>query len=307
MIAAGAIPLAAAAILIDLRMTQWAVGPRLIVVGVVAALILTMGWLAPSEGPSPRSYHSMLLVAGLIVLAVALQLLAEALGSSRPPGAGAEFWTFGLVCAVAATSARRANSAVCTLSAALAGGIALEGLVAWVFAPTSLSATRWVLLALTVGFGVGAVRLRDGQRRHAVALINAAGLATLVLALTLVLESSIATVVLRQGGPVIGGHGGGAAFGWKLWILAIGFGLIAYAGADREPGPAYIGVVVVLAFIQLAAFSPSGRGSIVGWPLFLLVVGGAGLAIGLRPTTPAPPRPTTPVAETIQLREDDEA
>src|SRR6185312_2426323 len=141
-IAAGAIPLAAAAILIDLRMTQWAVGPRLIVVGVVAALILTMGWLAPSEGPSPRSYHSMLLVAGLIVLAVALQLLAEALGSSRPPGAGAEFWTFGLVCAVAATLARRANSAVCTLSAALAGGIALEGLVAWVFAPTSLSATR---------------------------------------------------------------------------------------------------------------------------------------------------------------------
>jgi len=306
-IAAGAIPLAAAAILIDLRMTQWAVGPRLIVVAVVAALILTMGWLAPSEGPSPRSYHSMLLVAGLIVLAVALQLLAEALGSSRPPGAGAEFWTFGLVCAVAATLARRANSAVCTLSAALAGGIALEGLVAWVFAPTSLSATRWVLVALTVGFGVGAVRLRDGQRRHAVALINAAGLATLALALTLVLESSIATVVLRLGGPVIGGRGGGAAFGWKLWILAIGFGLIAYAGADREPGPAYIGVVVVLAFIQLAAFSPSGRGSVVGWPLFLLVVGGAGLAIGLRPTTPAPPRPTTPVAETIQLREDDEA
>ena len=37
--------------------------------GVIAALILTMGWLAPLEGPSPRAYHSMLLVTGLIVLA----------------------------------------------------------------------------------------------------------------------------------------------------------------------------------------------------------------------------------------------
>lgn len=306
-IAAGAIPLAAGAILIELRMTQWAVGPRLIVVGVVAALILTMGWLAPMEGPSPRAYHSMLLITGLIVLAVALQLLAEALGSSRPPGAGADFWTLGVVCAVAAACARRANSAVCTLIAALAGGIALEGLVGWLLAPISLNAVRWVLLALTFGFGVGALRLRDGQRRHAVALVNAAGLATLVLALTLVIESSIATVVSRLGAPAIGARAGGASFGWKLWILAIGFGLIAYAGSDREPGPAYIGVVVVLAFIQLAAFSPSGRGSIVGWPLFLLVVGGAGLVLGLRPTTPAPPRPTTPLAETIPLREDDEA
>lgn len=307
MVAAGAIPLAAAAILIEVRMTQWAVGPRLIVVGVVAVLILTMGWLAPLEGPSPRPYHSMLLVAGLIVLAVAVQVLAEVLGSSRPPGSGADFWTFGVVCAAAVACARRANSAVCTLIAAVAGGLALEGLVGWLFAPVSVNAVRWVLLALTFGFGVGALRLRDGQRRHAVALINAAGLATLVLALTLVIESSIATVVSRLGGPAIGAGGGGGSFGWKLWILAIGFGLIAYAGADREPGPAYIGVVVVLAFIQLAAFSPSGRGSILGWPLFLLVIGGAGLAIGLRPTTPAPPPPTTPVAETIPLREDDDA
>ena len=307
-IAAGAIPLAAGAILIELRMTQWAVGPRLIVVGVVAALILTMGWLAPMEGPSPRAYHSMLLITGLIVLAVALQLLAEALGSSRPPGAGADFWTLGVVCAVAAACARRANSAVCTLIAALAGGIALEGLVGWLLAPISLNAVRWVLLALTFGFGVGALRLRDGQRRHAVALVNAAGLATLVLALTLVIESSIATVVSRLGAP--GDRGPGRRR--LVWLEAVDPRDRIRADRLRRIRPrARPGVhwgrrgARVHPARRLLAVRPG-----VDRRLAAVSAGGrraAGLVLGLRPTTPAPPRPTTPLAETIPLREDDEA
>ena len=92
-IAAGAVPLSLAAIVIELRMTQWALGPRFAVVALIAGLLLTMGVLAPLEGPSPRAYHSVLLVAGLLPMVVALQLLAEVLGASRPPGAGADFWT----------------------------------------------------------------------------------------------------------------------------------------------------------------------------------------------------------------------
>jgi hypothetical protein len=94
--AAGAIPLALSAIVIDLRMTQWSVGVRLVVVALIAVLILTMGWLTPLDGPAPTQYHSMLLIAGLLPLLLALQLLAEALGSERPPGAGGQMWTFGL-------------------------------------------------------------------------------------------------------------------------------------------------------------------------------------------------------------------
>src|SRR5262249_55776694 len=111
--AAGAIPLALAAIVIDLRMTQWSVGVRL----VVAVLILTMGWLTPLDGPAPAQYHSMLLIAGLLPLLLALQLLAEALGANRPPGAGGQTWTFGLEAVIAGVAARRANSATCTLIA----------------------------------------------------------------------------------------------------------------------------------------------------------------------------------------------
>src|SRR5438067_1456844 len=174
--AAGAIPLALSAIVIDLRMTQWSVGARLAVVALIALLILTMGWLTPLDGPAPTQYHSMLLIAGLLPLLLALQLLAEALGSERPPGAGGQMWTFGVEAAV--------------------------------------------------------------------------------------------------------------------------------AGADREPGPAYIGLVLLLAFALLVGIPTINGASLIGWPLFLLALGVVGLVIGLRPSTPAPPPPPTAVAPTIPLGRD---
>lgn len=296
--AAGAIPLALAAIVIDLRMTQWSVGVRLVVVGLIAVLILTMGWLTPLDGPTPAQYHSMLLIAGLVPLLLALQLLAEALGSDRPPGAGGQTWTFGIEAVVAALAARRANSAACTLIAALAGAVAVEALVAWVFHPSGTGTARVALVLLTLACAGGAVQLRDRRRRHAVALVNAAGLLTLALAVSYLIQ-----LIVTVGTP-LGIHSSGAPFGWKLFILAMGFGMVAYAGADREPGPAYIGVVLLLAFSLLVGLPAVNGSSLIGWPLFLVALGVVGLVIGLRPSTPAPPPPPATVAPTIPLRED---
>lgn len=297
--AAGAIPLALAAIVIELRMTQWSVGVRLVVVALIAGLILTMGWLTPLDGPTPKPYHSMLLVAGLLPLLVASQLLAEALGAERPPGAGGQMWTFGLEAVVAGIAARRANSAICTFIAALAGAVAVEAFIVWAFNPGGAGTTRLFLVLLALGFAAGAVRLRDSQRRHAVALINAAGLVTLVLAVSYLVNIAVVAAV-----PLSVRSGGGAPWVWKLFILAMGFGMIAYAGADREPGPAYIGVLLLLAFALLVGLPAVNGASLIGWPLFLLALGVVGLVIGLRPSTPAPPPPATAVAPTIPLRED---
>src|SRR5581483_8037921 len=119
-IAAGAVPLSLAAIVVELRMTQWSLGPRFVVVALIAVLLLTMGSLAELEGEVPRAYHSVLLVAGLLPLVVALVLLAEVLGAQRPPGAGGLFWVFALEALVAFVCARRANSGASTLIGALA-------------------------------------------------------------------------------------------------------------------------------------------------------------------------------------------
>ncbi|MBV9838030.1 MAG: hypothetical protein JO156_07925, partial [Solirubrobacterales bacterium] len=109
-IAAGAVPLSVAGVLIELRMHQWSLGPRFVVIVLVAGLILARGWLAPTEGAAPRTYQSILLIAGLLPLIVALELLAEVLGARRPPGSGGVAWTFGAEAAVAAAAARRARS-----------------------------------------------------------------------------------------------------------------------------------------------------------------------------------------------------
>jgi hypothetical protein len=311
-IAAGAVPLALAAIVIELRMRQWSLGPRFAVVALIAGLILTMAWLAQLENETPRVYHSTLLVAGLLPLALALVLLAEVLGAARPPGSGGIAWTFAVEAGIAAAAARRANSAVCTLIAAVAAGVALEAFVTFVFKPHGLGTFRAMLLVLTLAYGAGALRLRDGRPRHSVQLVNASGLASLAVALTFVTAviSALASVGAGIGAivPLAGLAFAHVGFGWKLYLLAVGLGLISYAAADREPGPAYIGVAVLVAFVLFAGLPGAGAGSLVGWPLFLLIIGAAGLAVGLRPREPLPPPPGpgTP-APTVPLEAGDTA
>jgi hypothetical protein len=298
-IAAGAVPLALSALVIELRMTQWSLGARFVVVGLIAALLLTMGWLAPLENAAPRAYHSVLLVAGLLPLLLALELLGSLLGAHRPPGAGAQFWIFGLQALAAAACARRANSGVCTLIAALAAVVCVEGFVGWVFQPHGPGTFRAILVLMLLAFAAGTLRLRETARRHAVALVDAAGLATLLLALTFIAQTFVAAALTRT----IAGGAPDAAFGWKLYLLAVGLGLVAYAAVDREPGPGYIGTAVLVAFALLVGFPASGRGTLIGWPLFLLIIGGVGLVIGLRPREPLPPPPgSAPPAPTVPLR-----
>ncbi len=304
-IAAGAVPLALAAVVINLRMTQWTLGPRFVVVGLISLLLLTMGFLAPLESDVPRPYHSVLLISGLLPLAIALELLAEVFGASRPPGPGGVFWAMALEALTAFALARRANSGACTLIGALAAAIAVEEFVAWVFRPHGAGTFRAMLVVLTLAFIAGTLRLRDRRRRHAVQLVNAAGVMGLVLALSY-LASTLLLAAMRASGGILTHFGAtsGAPFGWKLYVLAVGLGLIAYAAVDREPGPAYIGVAVLGAFAVLVGVPIGERGSLVGWPLFLLVIGAIGLAVGLRPREPLPPPPSSgEPAPTVQLRD----
>jgi hypothetical protein len=83
--------------------------------------------------------------------------------------------------------------------------------------------------------------------------------------------------------------------GWELVLLATGLALAAYAAVDREPGPGYIGFVVLVLFIVLAGLPSSSGASLIGWPILLLLLGGAGVAAGLRPRRDLPPEPAPPV------------
>jgi hypothetical protein len=291
LIAAGAVPLALGVLLVNVRFdVQWSNGVLLVVTALACALVLGMGLLAPLEGERPRSYQQVLLLAGLLLGFLALLRLARVLGAHSPLGAaGSRTWIFAIVALFAAWVARARRSAFCALIAALAAVVTMLAFVDWVFSPSGPATTRWLLLALAVTFVLAALARRERERRESVYLIDAAGVAILLLGV------SFAGALLRIL-TLIGAPGGAPGGGWKLVLLAAGVGLVAYAGVDREPGPGYLGTLVLLLFVALAGIPGAGGASLWFWPLVLLVLGGAAIAAGLRPRQELPPEPHGPGA-----------
>lgn len=289
LIAAGAVPLALGVLLVNARFdAAWANGILLVLTALACALVLGMGLLSPLEGERPRSYQQVLLLAGLLLGFVALLRFAQVLGADDPLGAaGSRVWVFTVVAVGAGWIARMRRSAICALVAALAGLAAVLAFVDWAFDPEGPGTTRWVLLALAIGFTLAALARRDRARRESVYLIDAAGVAILLLGLTFVGALFGILTLLGVPGEAPGG-------GWKLVLLGGGLGLVAYAGVDREPGPAYLGTAILLLFVGLVGIPGADGASLWFWPLVLLLLGAVAVAAGLRPRQPLPPEPAPP-------------
>ena len=290
-IAAGAAVLTVGIATVNARMAvRWDPAILLVLTGLGFGLVFGMGLLAPREAPAPRAYQSILLVAGLVLEAIALYRLDQVLGTDRPLSAsGSVVWMAAIVTATAAHAARRVNSATCTLIAAVAGSLTALSFVQWVFDPHGLATFRWIMLAIIIGLALGATSLRDRQRRHAVALANTAGLAGLAIGAGYLIGGAFAGIAVTSSGVAAGSAH--PATGWALVMLAVGFGLLAYGNADQEPGPGYLGFFLLLVFVLTAGPSGDSTASLIGWPILLLLVGGAGVVIGLRPRRPLPPSP----------------
>ena len=297
LIAAGAVPLALGALLVNVRLDPtWGTGVFLVIDALACALVLGMGLLAPLEGEHARSYQQVLLLAGQLLGFVTLVRLAQVLGADRPlNAAGSRLWIFLVVTVGAAWIGRARRSAVCALVAALSAIAAAIAFVDWAFSPQGPGTLRWVLLALAIALVLAALARRDAHRRESVYLIDAAGVAMLALGVTFLGAAAVAftplpEVALRFLGIPVGVPGGG----WKLVLLAAGLGLVAYAGVDREPGPAYLGAVILLVFVVLVGIPGAGGASLWFWPLVLLLVGGVAVGAGLRPRQELPPEPPGP-------------
>jgi hypothetical protein len=274
--------LTVATAMVNIRMdATWGEGVFLVLNLLGFTVIYAMGMLARLEDGRPRPYQSALLVSGLALLALTLYRLARVFSVDHPLSAsGTVFWGALLLAAAAAWPAWTRNSAVCALIEALAGGAALLAFVDLVFNPRGPTTERWILLLLIIVYVLIALWRRDRERRHAVQMVNAAGIAVLVL------QTTFFAGVFTLLGPAVGSPG----FGWALIMLAGGFGLVAYAAVDREPGPGYLGVAVLALAVFLVG-RPSPAGDLLFWPLFLLLVGLAGVGIGLRPRRRLPPEP----------------
>jgi hypothetical protein len=283
-VAAGAVVLTVAIYVLETRFANaWGVGVRFVIDALAAFGVGALAVQSPLEGERPRAYQSVLYIATFFLVAVMLNNLADILGADNPPNAsGTIVWIALLLVALCAWFATRRNSAIMTLLGAISFAFAVEAFVDWVFDPNGLTTFRWILLVLVLAFTLASLSARGDRPRHAVQLVNAAGLSAVVLAVTFVPQSIITFNGLQA-------RGVGA--GWELFLLACGFGLAAYAAVDREPGPGYLGALVLALFVLIAGPASRDGASLIGWPIVLLLMAGAMLAIGLRPSHPLPPAP----------------
>jgi hypothetical protein len=313
-IAAGVVVLTTLVWLVRVRFgAAWGDGAQLAWAAVPCAFVTLVALLAEPEGEAPRAYQSVLYIAAVALFLAVVVSLGDVLGvgvSVRSAVARATAIEAGLVALFALGFAIGRNSAACTLLGSLFGGAAVLALIDWAFSP-GVGALRWELVGLMVVYGFGAIGQRDRHLRHGVALIDAAGTAVLLIGLTFLLS----TLVSRAADGLLGGGDFGTApaygatlstsvsdhsvgWGWELLIVAVGFGLIAYSSVDRQPGPAYLGVLNLIVFALITSFGVSAHGAtLVGWPIALAIAALALLAIGLRPTTPAPPPPDVDAPE----------
>lgn len=278
LIAAGAVVLSVGVALEQVRVSPGA-GVQLAVAALVAAALLWLGLQARLEGGRPPAYQSVLVVCGLLASWLALLRLADVLGadfSGLDVPAGAFLWTGLVQAGIAAAASARRNSAIAALLASIALGVAVLAGWKWLFDPDGVTPYRWLLLLMATAYGLASLPLRGVSARHAVQMVNAAGLAILAIPVLQVLSGGLFGIEALPGF-------------WELVLLVGGFGLVAYAAADRVPGPAYLGVAVLGAFVAFQAF---GAGeTLEWWPLLLLVTGLLVIGIGLRPRRPLPPEP----------------
>jgi hypothetical protein len=265
----------------------WGPGAHLAYAAPAWAFVTALAVATPLEdGATPRAYQSVLYVGSV---ALFVDVVGQLVGTLGAGGAAASAFSVAAVAVFSVAFAIRRNSAVCTLLGALAGGLATLLAIDWLFSPGGIGAFRWVLTGLVVVFGFLAIGQRDRRPRHGVALIDAAGLAILAIAVSFLVEKGF--IGLFEEGTETG-HENGVAWGWELLILATGFGLIAYSSVDRQPGPAYIGVLNLIAFTSITSLDVTAAGAtLVGWPIALALAAAFLLVVGLRPTTPAPPPP----------------
>jgi hypothetical protein len=281
LIAAGAVLLTTGLALVELRL-DLAAGWDALALGATALLVLGLGLQAPNEGGRPPAYQSVLLVCALLLLYAGLLRLADALGADGF-AAGALVWTGLVEAVVAGWVAAYRRSAICALISAVAAGVALLAAIDWIFDPSGFGAARWILLLLAGILVLVSLVLRAARPRHAELLIDGAALAILAIAAQALVAVAIGLVAPFGSVPTDPLPGF-----WEFVVLGAGCGLVAFGAVDRSPGPAWLGVLNLLAFVALVG---QGDATLQWWPLVLLVLGGATMLAGLRPRDPLPPEP----------------
>jgi hypothetical protein len=285
-LAASAVVFGLAVVAVLFRMSDvWTDGEVLALLAGTALIFYVLGLLGPRVGDRPAAETSVLLVVGLVLGLLALLQLADVLGADDF-GPGTLTWIFGAWGALCLIAATRCDSAIAALLAAAgATGVVLAG-ADWIFDLSGIRTFQYLLAGLTIVFFLTGLGIGGSRPRHGVVLVGAAGLTAVTLGVLLTVEvfaSFFGNAVSSLFSSGDNGFGFNQAWGWQLVELIFGLTLVGYATRTREPGPGYLGAIVLVEFLFGAIVRFEDHPSIKGWPLALLIIGAVILAATLRP------------------------
>jgi hypothetical protein len=264
----------------------WGDFALLLVLLVPFLVLYGLGMAARAGGPEAEPWQAVYLVFAVILAPFVLLQFLEWVGGDTDSNLNLA-WILAVTAALGAAAAVLAGATV-------AGGFgALAGILAWLFfwnevlEDPSTDSFRWLLIIIAAIYLAAVFLLRAWPRAPKLSgLVTAAGLAAITAALIGNVEP--------LGGLIAEGLGGlvepdepeaEPGLGWDLFLLIVSGALIAFSARSGRRGPGLVGGFGLLAFIIVvgsdldALVDGDAEGALVGWPLVLLLVGAAGLAV----------------------------
>jgi len=265
------------------RFPDWAPGVDFAIVGDAALVVLGPAVALERRPGPPPGWLSTLLVVGFGLTAGALFTLADLLGANTDDlETSTATWIAAVLAIAFAAIAIRRDSAICTFLAALSVVVGVLTGVDWIFSPEGVETYRYVLLGLGLVLAAAGVflfrRTTEPRGRHGVVLVVLSGL--VILALSFIVADNFGALFDFESGR-------GVKPTWEAIVLIFGLGLAAFSAWTREPGPGYVAVALLSAFLALAVAGANEK--FLWWPLVLLVATLAAVAAFLRPGRDRPP------------------
>jgi hypothetical protein len=290
--ALGGLVLASGLLVLLIRRTEfadpWGDGLVFWILFLTAGFLFGTGFLGARLSPTTYSWQRAFVVFGLVLIPAAGFAFVQWIGGNTDAPLNSA-WIF-LLTALAAFAAALIGG---VRVGCLLGGIAL--IVTWLAVwhelldegiGGDLGTLRGLLIviALILLLIAGVVAVRGRPEGGGSDLVTAAGIAAVWGAGLLTVTSGIGPVftpLAVDTDPLAD-----TSLFWDLLLLLTALGLIAYGAVSGIRGPAYVGTVGLALFIfivgsDLDDSSPAGK--VLGWPLVLLLLGGALLAWSLLP------------------------
>jgi hypothetical protein len=243
-------------------------------------LLLSAGLLSP-RGAEASPWQTVHVVLGLLLLPAALASLVNWIGSPGDAGNSINVaWIFALTAgkALYAGVFGRVRYALFIASLALiVAWLALWDAIISGGLGDHVTALRWLLILAAIGLA-GLALFAPGRSAE---LVTGATLAALG-------AGAISGLAIYGQNPFVTVPHADASFFWSLELLVVSVGAILYGAGGRVRGPVYAGGLGLFLFGLIAgldlAHPDSPDGTLLGWPLVLLVVGLGAYAASFAPS-----------------------